>query len=433
MNKDLVAIFEYLEREKGIKRETIVQAIEESLQTAARQSVHGASNVTVKINPKNGDINVYSEKEIVDDVEVAAREISLKDAREIDPDCELGQFIDIMVTPNNFGRIAAQKARAVISKKLRSAEKEIIHKEFRDRVGTIVSGTVKKVLRGANLIVDLGKAEAILLGQYYPKTEKYKEGDRLIALLLDVEDTENEGAQIVLSRTDPEFIVKLLQQEVPEVSDGSVIIDKIARDPGYRTKIVVHANDMRIDPVGSCVGVRGARVKNLINELHEKIDIVPFSENPLMLLQNLLKPIEIKKSFLDAETHVATIVVDDEDFAAVVGKRKMNQQLNGELIGYQLDVLKSTEFALLQAGLEHSEEDLSFDLDTPLEEVEILKKYLNSLIFEQLISEGYKDVRALMSKTPQQLAEIPGVSLELANKIYDLLRYSFKSKAETAE
>ena len=209
MNKDLIAIFEYLEREKGIKREIVISAIEESLRAAARKSINGASNVTVKINPKTGNIDVFCEKEIVDEVEVPAQEISLEDAREIDPDCEIGQFIDIVVTPKDFGRIAAQKARQIITQKLRGAERDVIYEEYRHRINELISGTVKRFVRGANLIVDLGKVEAIMPMKQYPKTEKYHIGEKVLALLLEVNDTENGGAEVILSRSHPEFVKQL--------------------------------------------------------------------------------------------------------------------------------------------------------------------------------------------------------------------------------
>jgi N utilization substance protein A len=190
MNKDLIAIFEYLEREKGISRDIIIDAIEESLRAAARKSIAGASNVTVKIHPRTGKIEVYSEKEIVDQVEVSAQEITLEDARLIDPDCEMGQFIDVETTPKDFGRIAAQKARQVIAQKLRSAERNVIYEEYRHRINELISGTVKRLVRGSNIIVDLGKVEAILPMKNYPKTEMYRPGDKVFALLLEVRDTE---------------------------------------------------------------------------------------------------------------------------------------------------------------------------------------------------------------------------------------------------
>lgn len=291
MNKDLIAVFEYLEREKGIKRDLVISAIEESLRMAARKSIQGAANITVSIHPKTGNIDVYCEKEIVDQVEVPAQEISIELAREIDPDCEVGQFIDVIVTPEDFGRIAAQKARQIISQKLRGAERDVIYEEYRHRTGELISGTIKRFVRGANLIIDLGKVEAIMPMKEYPKTEKYHTGEKVLALLLTVNDTENGGAEVVLSRSNPEFVRQLMIQEVPELNDGTITIDKIVRDPGYRTKFTVRSSDSKIDPVGACVGMRGMRVKNVMRELNnEKIDIIPASNDSVELLQNALSP-----------------------------------------------------------------------------------------------------------------------------------------------
>ena len=255
-------------------------------------------------------------------MEVPAQEISLEQAQLIDPDCEIGQFIDIEATPRDFGRIAAQKARQVITQKLRGAERDVIYEEYRHRINELISGTVKRFVRGSNIIVDLGKVEAIMPIKHYPKTEKYQIGERVVALLLDVKDTENGGAEVILSRSHPEFVRQLLMQEVPEINDGTVIIDKIVRDPGYRTKLTVRSTDNKVDPVGACVGMRGSRVKNVVRELHnEKVDVIPFSQDPVELLQNALSPIEIRKISCNDEDKCITIVVDDEDFAAVIGKR----------------------------------------------------------------------------------------------------------------
>jgi N utilization substance protein A len=420
MNKDLIAIFEYLEREKGIKRELVISAIEESLQAAARKSVTGASNVTVTINPKTGNIDVYCEKEIVDEVEVPSQEISLEAAREIDPDSEIGQFIDVIVTPKDFGRIAAQKARQIITQKLRGAERDVIYEEYRHRINELISGTVKRFVRGANLIIDLGKVEAILPAREYPKTEKYQIGEKVLALLLEVKDTENGGAEVILSRSSPEFVRQLLIQEVPEVNDGTILIDKIVRDPGYRTKLTVRSIDPKIDPVGACVGMRGNRVKNIVRELHnEKIDIIPFSADPIELLQNALAPIEIRKISLNEEDHIISIVVEDDDFAAVIGKKGMNARLNSRLIGYDLEVQRMTDYNRTMA-IQHQELASTDDptLDQPLESIE----GVNSLIFDHLVTEGYSTLRSLLQATPEQLATIPGISLELADKILEQIR-----------
>lgn len=420
MNKDLIAIFEYLEREKGIQRSVVVEAIEESLRAAARKSIAGASNVTVSINSKTGNIDVYCEKEIVDEVEVAAQEISLEDARNIDPECELGQFIDVLATPKDFGRIAAQKARQIITQKLRHAERDVIYEEYRHRIGELISGTVKRFFRGANLVVDLGKVEAVLPMKNYPKTENFRVGEKVLALLQTVNETENGGAEVVLSRSDPKFVKQLLIQEVPEISDGTVIVDKIVRDAGYRTKLTVRSTDSKVDPVGACVGMRGSRVKNIVREINnEKIDIIPFSDDPIELLQNALSPIEIRKIKINEEDEVISIVVEDDDLAAVIGKRGMNARLNSQLIGYELEVQKMSEYkrALALQQLELSEMT-DPTLDQPLKEIE----GVNKLIFEHLVAEGFSTPRALLKASSEQLSAIPGISVDMADRILEEIR-----------
>ena len=341
MNKDLVAIFEYLEREKGIKREIIVSAIEEALLAAARKSVKGLMNVSVNIHPKTGEIEVIAQKEVVEVVTIPEEEISLEDAQLLYPDCELDQWIDLTVTPADFGRIAAQTARQIISQKLKGAERDVIYEEYRHRTNEIISGTVKRIIRGATLIVDLGKVEGILPDRFYPKTERYVVGERVQALLYEVKDTDNGGAEVVLSRSHPEFVEQLFLLEVPELKEGTVTIERIVRDAGYRTKLAVSSSDMKVDPVGSCVGVRGTRVKNVIRELNnEKIDIMPYSEDPIRLLQNALSPIEAKRITLSADESTVFVIVDDEQYPTILGKRGMNARLNGELIGTEIQVKK---------------------------------------------------------------------------------------------
>lgn len=424
MNKDLVAIFEYLEREKGIKREVIIGAIEESLRAAARKSIKGHINVSVRIHPKTGDIEVIAQKEVVDKVSFPEEEITLENARMINPYCEIGEWIDIPATPKDFGRIAAQTARQIIAQKLRGAERDVIYEEYRHRINEIVSGSVKRIVRGATLIIDLGKVEAIMPDRFYPKIEKYNIGDRVQALLFQVRDTESGGAEVILSRSHPEFVTQLFIKEVPELNDGTIVIEKIVREAGYRTKMAVRSMDPKVDPVGACVGMRGNRIKNIISELNnEKIDVIPYSNDPVQLLQNALNPIEIKKINVSADGSTISIVVDDESYPKVLGKGGMNARLNGELIGVELDIQKMSNY---QQAMNAQRAQLATMDDPTLDEklsVEGMSPPLNNqLIVQSLIGAGYDTPRKLLNATPQQLAEIPEILPEMADKILEQIR-----------
>jgi transcription termination/antitermination protein NusA len=421
MNKDLVAIFEYLEREKGIKRDVVISAIEESLYVAARKSIQGGLiNVSVQVNPKTGDINVTAQKEVVELVTIPEEEISLAEARMLHPDCELGQFVDISVIPQDFGRIAAHTAGQIISQKLRHAERDVIYEEYRHRINEIVSGTVKKVVREKTLIIDLGKVEAILPNRFYPKTEEYNLGDRVQALLFEVRDTENGGAEVVLSRSHPEFVAQLFSQEVPEIADDTIVIEKIVRAAGYRTKIAVSSQDPKVDPVGACVGVRGNRVKNIIRELNnEKIDIIPFSSDTTTLLKSSLAPIEIKKMLVDEQRNVITIVINDEDYPAALGKGGRNARLNGELCGSDLQIQKMSHY---KATMNLERAQMASADDPTLDEPLTIEEVSSRMIIESLISAGYDTPRKVLNATPEQLAIIPEISLEMADKILEKIR-----------
>lgn len=416
MNKDLLAIFEYLEREKGIKRDVIIAAVEESLLAAARKSIKGLINISVHINPKTATIDVIAQKEVVDKVTIPEEEITLEDARLLNPNIELGEWVDFPCTPQDFGRIAAQTARQIISQKLRSAERDVIYEEYRHRVNEIISGSVKRLIRGSTLIVDLGKVEGILPDRFYPKTEKYNVGDRVQALLFEVRDTENGGAEVILSRSHPEFVRQLFLQEVPELQDNTVSIERIVRDAGYRTKLVVRSHDSKVDPVGACVGVRGSRVKNIIRELNnEKIDIIPYTDDPIQLLINALSPIEPRKIDVSEDGTMVSIVVDDENYPAVLGKRGMNARLNGDLIDAELQVQKVSDYQQI-ANIQRQQLALSAD---PTLDDKLHIEGMSSLIIESLISGGFDTPRKVLSATPEELAKVPGISLDMAMKILD--------------
>ncbi|MBY0528669.1 MAG: transcription termination factor NusA [Rhabdochlamydiaceae bacterium] len=425
MNKDLVAIFEYLEREKGIKRDIIIAAIEESLRVAARKSVRGLLNVSVQINSKTGNIDVIAQKEVVDKVTIPDEEISIEDARVLNPYCEIGQWIDISVTPEDFGRIAAQTARQIIAQKLKSAERDVIYEEYRHRINEIISGSVKRIVRGATLIIDLGKVEAVLPDRFYPKTEKYNVGDRVQALLLEVRDTENGGAEVILSRSHPEFVAQLFSQEVPEIHDNTIVIERIVRDAGYRTKLAVRSQDPKIDPVGACVGIRGNRVKNIIRELNnEKIDIIPFSEDPIQLLQSALAPVEIKKISVSEDGNDISIVVSDEDYPAALGKRGMNARLNGDLANVELHVQKMSQYqAVMSVELAQLASSDDPSLDEPL-----AIEGISSMIIESLSGAGFDTLRKILTATREELATIPEISVEMADKIANKIMEQIRKK-----
>jgi transcription termination/antitermination protein NusA len=420
MNKDLIAIFEYLEREKGIKREIIIAAISDSLRIAARKSVKGiGEKVSVEINPKTGEIDVFTQKKIVEKVTNPSEEISIDDARVYEPECQIGQSLELSVPPQDFGRVAAAAARQIISQKIKGAERDVIYEEYRHRLGELISGTVKRYIRGRTIVVDLGKVEAILPERNYPKIERYNVGEKVHALLLDVRDTEAGGAEVILTRSHPEFVSALFTQEVPELHDKTISIEKIVRDPGYRTKMAVKSYDPKVDPVGTCVGVRGTRIKNIIRELNnEKIDVVPFSEDPIQLLKNLLSPIEPKK--IKVQESNIWLLVADEEYPLVIGKRGMNARLIGQMIGKEIEVQKITDYQkLTQLQMMELGESSNTSLDDRLK-----VEGVSGLVNESIISAGYDTFRKLMlADVTEFQSKVPGVNYyDLADKLLEQMR-----------
>lgn len=417
-NKDLIAIFEYMEKEKGISRDRVAEAIKESLIVAARSSLCEHNEVDISIDPRTGEIEVLAKKQVVEEVDDPADQISLDDALQLHPESEVGDWLEVGVTPKDFGRIAAQKARQIISSKLRFLEKEVVNSEYRDRIGEVISGTVKRFARRGDIIVDLGKVEALMPGNEYPRGERYQAGDRVVALLCDVQDTLNGGAEVILSRSRAEFVYHLMEQEVPEVSEETIQIVKIVREAGYRTKMTVSSHDERIDPVGACVGMRGARIKNVIRELNnEKIDIIPHSQNPVELVYRALDPIEPKKIDVNLEQQKLTIVVDEEDYPLVIGKRGMNARLCGDLIDCEVEVIRTgiyqRQIAMQRRQLAESEDP---SLDEPLQ-----LEGLNQLIVDHLVDAGFSTARKLLQAQPEELAAVPGVTLVVIDQIFEMI------------
>lgn len=337
MNADFLAVLDFWEREKGISREVLVQAVEEALLSAAKKAVGPARELRCVIDTKNGDIKAFAKLQVSDRVLSKHDQISVFDARRIKPDAQLGEELEVEVTPAGFGRIASQYAKQALMQHIRRAEKALIFTEFKDRVGDIMSGVVRRFER-SDVTIDLGKYEALLPNRERVPTEEYQIGERIRCFVKAVE-TGQHGPEIILSRADPQFVIKLFQLEVSEINDGTIEIKGIAREPGFRTKLAVHTRDPKVDPVGACVGLRGQRVKNIVRELNnEKVDIIKWDPNPRSYIANALNPAQLKAFTVDEARRRVKIVVAEDQLSLAIGKRGQNARLTSKLTGWQIDI-----------------------------------------------------------------------------------------------
>lgn len=337
MNAEFIAILEFWEREKGISKTVLLAAVEEALVSAAKKAVGPARDLRCTIDPKNGDIKAFAKLIVVEKATSKHDQINLLDARRIKPDAQLGEEIEVEVTPSNFGRIASQYAKQALMQHIRRAEKDLIFTEFKDRTGDIVSGVVRRFDR-SDVSIDLGRYEALLPNRERVPTEEYQVGERLRCYVKAVENTLH-GPEIILSRADPQFVAKLFQLEVSEINDGTIEIKAIAREPGYRTKIAVHSRDDKVDPVGACVGLRGQRVKNIVRELNnEKVDIIRWDSNVKVFVGNALAPAKLKSFHLDEAHHRISIVASEDQLSLAIGKRGQNARLTSKLTGWQVEI-----------------------------------------------------------------------------------------------
>jgi N utilization substance protein A len=337
MNADFLAVLEFWEREKGISRDVLVGAVQEALLSAAKKAVGPARELRVTIDPKNGDIKAWAKLIVAEKVISKHDQISQFDARRIKTDAIVGEELEIEVTPTGFGRIASQYAKQALMQQIRRAEKAMIFSEFKDRVGDIISGTVRRFER-SDVLVDLGKYEALLPNKERVPTEEYQVGERIRCYVKAVEQGPH-GPEIILSRADPRFVIKLFQVEVSEISDGTIEIKGVAREPGFRTKLAVWTRDEKVDPVGACVGLRGQRVKNIVRELNnEKVDIIKWSSNVRDFVTNALAPAKLKTFEIDEARKRVKIVVSDDQLSLAIGKRGQNARLTSKLTGWQVDI-----------------------------------------------------------------------------------------------
>jgi len=343
MNRELIAVIDQIGREKGIDKAKVIGAVEAALQTAAKKRFGQGENIQVQIDPKTGEISVVSLKTIVDTVTNPKAELSLQEARRVDSEAEVGDEMGTMIEMEELGRIAAQAAKQVICQKVREAEWEAVQREYATRQGDLINGIILGQER-RNYLVDLGKTEALLPIQEQIPRESYRRGDRLKAILLEVRRTPKD-VQVILSRTHPQFVTKLFELEVPEVSEKIVEIKGIVREPGDRTKIAVSSRDKAVDPVGACVGIKGSRVQAVVRELRgEKIDIIAWTSDPRVFIAEALNPASIEKVGIDDEKKSALVVVADSQLSLAIGKNGQNVRLAAKLSGWKIDIISATEY-----------------------------------------------------------------------------------------
>ena len=402
---ELLQIADAVAREKSIDRILVIGAMEDAIQKAAKSRYGSENEIRAEIDPKTGEIRLARLLEVVEAVVQDAVEISLKDARKRNPEANIGDFIAEPLPPLDFGRVAAQNAKQVIVQKVREAERERQYDEYKDRIGDISNGVVKRVEYG-NVVVDMGRAEAVVRRDETLPRETYRYGDRIRAYIYDVR-REQRGPQIFLSRTRPEFMAKLFAQEVPEIYDGVVELKSVARDPGSRAKIAVVSKDSSIDPVGACVGMRGSRVQAVVNELQgEKIDIIQWSPDAATFIVNALAPAEVAKVVLDEDAERIEVVVPDDQLSLAIGRRGQNVRLASQLTGWDIDILTEAEES------ERRQKEFNERSNTFMEALDV-----DEVIAQLLASEGFTSVEEVAYVEAHEVAAIEGFDETTAEEI----------------
>jgi N utilization substance protein A len=337
MSSEILSVLEYMEKEKGIPRADMISTISNALKTAAQKGVNSGQELKIDINPKNGQLHAWALMKVVDSISNPRTEIHVEKAQTIKPGVLLGEFVEREIDPSTLGRIAAQTARQAVMQRLRQFEKDRIYDDFKDQIGNIVTGTVRRRERN-DIFIDLGKAEAVMPAKEQVPGEEYQPGDRIRCILLEIESTPR-GPEIILSRASQKFVRRLFELEVTEIADGTVKIEAFAREPGYRTKIAVTSKDPKVDPVGACVGARGARVKTIVRELNgEKIDIIKYYADPREMIIEAFKPAAPREILIDEKNHRVVLKVATDDLAIAIGRKGQNARLTSRLIGWRLDI-----------------------------------------------------------------------------------------------
>jgi N utilization substance protein A len=415
MISELTRLIDQVSRAKGIDQEQLISAIEEAVKAAARKKYGPDYDLEVSYNAELGEVEVFEFKEVVEEVENEPLQVSLKEGLKLDPEVELGDSLGIKMDTDAFGRIAAQSAKQVIMQRLKEVERDIIYDDFKDRQGEIINGIVQRFDRGS-IIVNLGRTEGELPVKEQVPRESYKQGDRIRAYILEIKHF-SRGPQVILSRTHPNLVSSLFENEVPEISEGIVQIMQVAREPGGRSKIAVISKDADVDPVGACVGMKGSRVQAVVQELRgEKIDIVTWDRDSAKFICNALAPAEVIRVIVDEDNHAMEVVVPDDQLPLAIGKRGQNVRLASRLSGWRLDVAGETVY---NKALKDGYRSL-LDL-----------KGVGAKRASDLYDEGFRSVEDIAVATVQDLTSVRGMGNERAkNLIEDALEYISRKNAD---
>jgi N utilization substance protein A len=411
---DIKRVVEQVSRDKGIDRQILIQALEEALRSAARRRFGAKVDIEAHFNDESGEIEVFQFKEVVAEVDDPDLQISIAQGRTLDPDCEVGDSLGTKMDTTTFGRIAAQSAKQVIIQKLKDAERDAVYANFIDRKGEIINGIVQRFDRG-DIIVNLGTTEGVLPVREQVPRENYRRGDRIRALILDVL-YESRGPQIILTRTHPDFLVVLFKTEVPEISEGIVDIKGAAREPGSRAKIAVASQDSDIDPVGACVGMKGSRVQNVVQELRgEKIDIIPWHVDSAKFVCNALAPAEISRVIIDEENRLMEVIVPDDFLSVAIGKRGQNVRLASKLTDWHLDVNSETQY----------DETMKNGYDS-LVQISGVGASMADALFEK----GFYSAEELSEANVEDLVQVRGIGEGKATQLIENAQTWLKEEAE---
>lgn len=403
MPTNLNFVIDQVGKDKGIDRKVIIEALEQAVLTASRKKYGQQGEIEVHYNEEIGEVELFQFKQVVEEVNDPSTEILLEEARELDSEVQVGDSLGVKLN-TDFGRIGAQTAKQVIIQKVRDAERDNVYNEFKDRKGNLISGTVQRMEKG-NLYVNIGRAEAVLLSKEQIPGEVYRQGERIRAYILDVQKN-TKGPQIFLSRTHPGFLIKLFEMEVPEISEGVIKIISAAREPGERAKISVYSSTRDVDPVGACVGMKGSRVQNVVQELRgERIDIIPWSQDQAKYICNALAPAKVSRVYIDEENRHMEVVVADDQLSLAIGKKGQNVRLTSKLTGWKIDIKSESKMEKISGEILESFKGLP---------------HIGDVGSRLLYNEGFRSLQELGEADPDELAKILGTEKEKAIEIIQL-------------